>query len=69
MVVAAPAQSTPRSASIHSTRVLEASAQRSSGRTPRSSRPAAMAKTRWDACCQLSEAQSSGPSPEAAGTG
>ncbi len=46
VVVAAPAQMMPRSASIQSTRVVEAMATRSSGRTPRSISPAAMAKTR-----------------------
>ncbi len=69
MVVAAPAHITPRSMRIHSTRVAEERATRSSGCTPSAMRPAAMAKTRSAAWPQLRDFQSSGPSPEAGGTG
>ncbi len=69
VVVAAPAHMMPKSARIHSTRVAEARATRSSGRTPSSISPAAMAYTRSAACRQLRDFQSSGPSPAAGGTG
>lgn len=68
-MVAAPAHITPRSMRTHSTRVAEESATRSSGRTPSAISPAAIAKTRSDAWPQLSDFQSSGPEPEADGTG
>lgn len=70
VVTAPPAHITPRSARIHSTRVLEDSATRCSGWIPRSMIPAAMANTRSAAWPQLSDFQSSGPPrPSAAGTG
>ncbi len=69
-VAAAPAPIAPGSARIHSTRVEEETATRSSGRTPRASSPAAIAWTRSAVCAQVSECYRSAPAaPPEAGTG
>src|SRR5690606_3292315 len=56
VVVAAPAQRMPRSARIHSTRVVAAMATRSSGCTPSECRPAAIALARSPTVFPLSHA-------------
>src|SRR5262245_11964655 len=54
VVVAPPEQSVARSATIHSSRVPERSAQRWPGLNPSARRPAPAARTRSPSCCQLS---------------
>jgi len=53
VLVAAPAQRTPRSARIHSIRVAERMAQTCSAPTPRARSPEATARTRSSVCAQL----------------